>query len=64
MMPPDIASIESDISKLLNQVPNSIDKLSAMTPAPNYGGNTWNNVFLDNNDAFSDFSNSKGARHH
>jgi hypothetical protein len=45
MMPPDIASIDSDISKntiqfeISNMILFILDKLSAMTPAPIQGGN-------------------------
>lgn len=43
MMPPDIASIDSDISKKCfhPHIINYIDKLSAMTPAPLNTGNSY-----------------------
>ena len=70
MMPPDIASIDSDISKSL-LILQFVDKLSAMTPAPintgySYGGGAggnWNNHFGGSSSGYGgaggDFSGSK-----
>lgn len=68
MMPPDIASIDSDISKreplLISLTCFIIDKLSAMTPVPIPGNNLgWGNIFDSSSGyggANDPFSGTKG----